>query len=570
MQHPDSAPQRDEATHTAARAILEALVRRGVDVAFGIPGGLISPIFDALSDVARMRWIATRHEAIAGFAAMGHTIASGRPAMVLTTGGPGVTNAITAVASAFVEEIPMIVLAGDVPTTSTSRAALHDTSIGGLDGMALMRTVTRFAARIDSAQGAAGIVEQALRAATGPRPGPVYLSVPLDVSSAVAHDTHFALSDPPPGPIPNDRAVAEVAGALRRARRPLLVVGNGARGAAPALLSLAERLACPVVTTPHGKGIFPDAHPLHLGGIGFGGHPSAMDYLKSRPDVTLIVGSRLGDIATNGWRVPLAGTSATFQIDREAYLMGRNCPLTFGLVSDARLALEAILTHLPSDVARPVRQVHPRRYLFDAEAASDALPLAPGRVMRALEAAFPNAMWCVDVGEHAAYAVHYLSIDSPQRFRTLMGLASMGSGFGMAIGAKDALPDAPVIGLCGDGCFSMYAGEVLTLAESSIGLILAVMNDGRWNMVDKGMETIFGRKPYAMPSTVADIAGVANDFGAIGVRIERQEDLDATWLRSLPAPGRPVVLDIRFDPSHTFSVASRAATITRIVEGALR
>jgi acetolactate synthase-1/2/3 large subunit len=501
---------------------------------------------------------------------MGHTIATGRPAMVLTTGGPGVTNTITAVASAFVEEIPMVVLAGDVPTTSTSRAALHDTSIGGgVDGMALMRTITRFAARIESPDSAAGVVEQALRAATGPRPGPVYLSVPLDISSGVAPISRFALSEPPPGPMPDERAVAEIANALQRARRPLLVVGNGARGAAPALLAVAERLGCPVVTTPHGKGIFPDAHPLHLGGIGFGGHPSALDYLKSRPDVTLIVGSRLGDIATSGWRVPLAGTTATFQIDRESYLMGRNCPLTLGLVSDARLALEAILTHLPSDVARPVRQVHPRRYLFDTEASSDVMPLAPGRVMRALEAAFPEALWCVDVGEHAAYAVHYLTIDRPERFRTLMGLASMGSGFGMSVGAKEALGDAPVIGLCGDGCFAMYAGEVLTLAESSIGLILAVMNDGRWNMVDHGLQTTFGRKPYAMPSTVADIAGVANDFGAIGVRIERPEDLDLNWLRSLPAPGRPVVLDIRFDASHSFS-ASRAATITRAVERAMR
>jgi acetolactate synthase-1/2/3 large subunit len=175
-------------------------------------------------------------------------------------------------------------------------------------------------------------------------------------------------------------------------------------------------------------------------------------------------------------------------------------------------------------------------------------------------------MWCVDVGEHAAYAVHYLSIDRPQRFRTLMGLASMGSGFGMAVGAKEALPDTPVIGLCGDGCFSMYAGEILTLAESSIGLILAVMNDGRWNMVDQGLEATFGRKPYAMPSTVADIAGVANDFGAIGVRVERPEDLDVARLRALPAPGRPVVLDIRFNGAHAFSAASRAATITRAVE----
>ena len=568
MQHPDvfTEHQRSKVIN-AARAVLQTLANRGVTVAYGIPGGLISPVFDALADVPEIQYVATRHEAMAGFAAMGHAIATGRPAVVLTTGGPGLTNTITAVAAAFVEELPMVVIAGDVSQNATSRGALHDTSTGGLDGLALMRTITRFSARVESADNAASAIEHALRIATGPRPGPVFLSLPLDVSSAPSPATRLSVSEPPAPPAPDPAACAEIAGALRASKRPLLVVGNGARGAAAEVRALAERLACPVVTTPHGKGIFPDSHPLHLGGIGFGGHPSASDYLARRPDVVLVVGSRLGDITTNGWRLPLTGTSATFQIDREAWMMGRNYPLTFGLVADARMALRSILAAMPLDVARPMRAPFERRYLYDEAARSDRTPLAPGRIMRALEEAFPDAFWAVDVGEHTAYAVHYLTIDRPNRFRTLMGLSSMGSGFGMAIGAARAGSDT-VVGICGDGSFSMYAGEVLTLAESRIGLVLAVMNDGRWNMVDNGLKATFDRRPHAMPSHVADIGAVARDFGAVGVRIERPEDLTPSRLRAWASSGRPVILDVRFDASHVFSAASRAATITQHVKGA--
>ena len=558
-----SAPSSKE--KSAAHAILEALARRGVRVAYGIPGGLISAVFDALNDVPEIEYVATRHEAMAGFAAMGHAIATGKPALVLSTGGPGLTNVITAVASAFVEEVPMVVICGDVPRGVTSRGALHDTSVGGLDGMALMKTVTRHAVRVDASENAVSAVEDALRIATGPRPGPVFISLPLDVASAVMAPSRVVPSVPPPVPAPDQNACAEVARALHQARRPVLVIGNGARGAADEVRALAERLACPVVTTPHGKGIFPDSHPLHLGGIGFGGHHSAADYLASRPDVVLIIGSRLGDVSTNGWRVPLNGSVATFQIDREAWLLGRNYPLTLGLVADARAAVREILFALPLDVARPVRPGLQREYMYDDEASSDAVPLAPGRVMRALQAAFPDAYFCADVGEHTAYAVHYLNVERPERFRTLMGLASMGSGIGMAMGVQRALENETVVCVCGDGCFSMYAGEVLSLVQARIPLVLAVMNDGRWNMVDKGLESTFGRRPRAMPIRVADFAGMARDLGAASARIERPADLSAAHLQSLTTIGRPLVLDIRFEASRHLSVSSRAATITRQV-----
>src|SRR5579859_1634367 len=332
---------------TASRVLLEAFAHYGVRATFGIPGGLISPLFDALSEVQGMQLVSTRHEAMAGFAAMGHAAVTGAPALVLTTSGPGITNVITAVAAADAEELPLIVVGGEVSTNAMARGAFQDASTNALDAVAMMRTVTRWSARIEDPAAAHAMAARAVRIATGPRPGPVFLSAPLNVGNGVAVKTPISVASAPAPLAPELGVSVRVASALARARRPLLVVGNGARSAARELRDLAEAVQCPVVCTAHGKGIFPDSHPLHAGVIGFGGHASAYRYVASEPDVVLVVGSRLGDFATDGWSLGLAGTDATFQIDRDGSLLGRNYPLTLGIVADAAAALRAITAALP-------------------------------------------------------------------------------------------------------------------------------------------------------------------------------------------------------------------------------
>ena len=541
------------------RLVLEILAQHGVRTAFGIPGGLISPVFDAFADVG-IELVMTRHEGMAGFAAMGHALATGRPALVLTTSGPGMTNALTGIAAASVEGLPLIAIAGEVPTSAQGRGAIQDASSNALDGVALMRTVCRWSARIQSAEDAPGMVAQALAVACGPRPGPVFLSLPLDVGNARARSTPLSRPQPAAPAAPDSSACAEAAKQLHHAKRPLLVLGNGARDAAAEIRTLAERLACPVVTTPHAKGVFPDSHPLHLGGIGLGGHASATRYLAARPDVVCVIGSRLNDYTTNGWSLPLCGTEATLQIDREPWLIGRNYPVTSGIIGDAKLAVRAMLRALPVAVSPRsqgggIERVGPR----DNVGGTSGLP--PAQVFASLQAAFPDATWSVDQGEHCAYALHYLSIDHPQRFRTMVGLASMGSGIGVAIGMRQGDRSRPVIGVCGDGGFAMHAGEILTCVEHGIDVVLAIINDGRWNMVHHGFGKVFGRLPQGLPQHVADLAGVAREFGATGARIEAPEDLRTERLRALAQAGGPVVLDIRIDPSLALSVESRSAAL---------
>jgi acetolactate synthase-1/2/3 large subunit len=550
--------------------MLQALARRGVRVAFGIPGGLISPVFDALAEVPEIELVMTRHEGMAAYCAMGHALATGLPALVLTTGGPGITNAITGIAAAFVEGIPLIAIGGDVATNASTRGAIQDGSTNGIDAVSMVRTITRFSGRVDHPAGAQAAAQQAFACAMGPRPGPVFLALPLDVGTGLAPFASAAIGSAPAAGEPDAAACRDLGERLRRASRPLLVAGNGARGAAIELRQLAERLAVPVVTTPHSKGVFPDTHPLCLGGIGLGGHPSAEAYLAARPDVVCVIGSRLGDYATNGWTVPLGGTEATIQIDREAWLIGRNYPVTMGILGEASVVLQRTLESLPRDVARPSREVGGiRRSAAPARCAGRG-GLHPAHALAGLQAAFPDAVYAVDQGEHCAHAIHWLDIDDADGFHTMVGLASMGTGIGVGIGLRKASRARPVVAICGDGGFAMHAGEVLSCVEHGIDVVVAVMNDGRWNMVDHGFRAVYGRAPRGLPSHVADIAGVARSFGALGVRVEHEDDLAPEVLHSLARRGRPLVLDIRIDAAPVLSVGSRSAALRRATRGAVR
>jgi acetolactate synthase-1/2/3 large subunit len=558
---PDSTTRSRPSTPTAAAALLRTFANHGVRVAFGIPGGAASPIFDALVDVPEITFVATRHEAMAGFAASGYARATGIPALVLTTSGPGLTNAITGMAAATLEELPVIFLAGEIASTAVARGALQDGSPAGLDALGMVRSMTRWATTLQAADAAPPTAERAWQLATGDRPGPVYIGVPLDVGSRPSSPPPRFASSVRPAAVPPPLVCQKAAMVLRTARRPLLVLGNGARWASAEALVLAERLSLPVVVTGHAKGVFPEKHPLYLGIVGVGQHPSVAEYLADPPDVVCIVGSRLGDIATNGWRLPLAGTAETIQIDRDPLLVGRNAPVTLGIVGDARSVLLELTATLPADGVPPRGGVAGCRSSRAELAQSNNVPLKPQRVLAELSRAFPEAIWCSDIGEHLTMALHYLRVDSPLSFHALTAFGSMGSGIGSAIGVKVARPTETVIALCGDGGVAMHAGEILTCVDNGIGVVFAVFNDGRWNMIEQGFQAVYGRLPPSLPSHVADLAAVARGFGAEGVILRHPGDLRPELLRELTRRGRPVVLDIRIDPSESFTAESRAATI---------
>ena len=550
FERPPESAQRPRLSTTAATALLKTFADHGVRIAFGIPGGAASPIFDALADMPEIAFVPTRHEAMAGFAACGFARATGMPALVLTTSGPGLTNAITGMAAATIEELPVIFVSGEVASNVVARGALQDGSPAGLDALAMVRSLTRWATTMQAADAAAPTAERAWQLATGERPGPVYIGVPLDVGSRLSSPPPHFSSSVRPAAMPPPLVCQKAAKLLRTARRPLLVLGNGARLASAEARALAERLSLPVVVTGHAKGVFPETHPLYLGIVGVGQHPSVAEYLAEPLDVVCIVGSRLGEIATNGWKLPLAGTSETIQVDRNPSLVGRNGPVTLGILGDARTVLSELTSALPADVVPPPIRVSGCRSARPELAQSNSVPLKPQRVLSALCHAFPEAIWCSDIGEHLTMALHYLRVDSPSSFHALTGFGSMGSGIGSAIGVKLARPDDTVIAICGDGGLAMHAGEILTCVDNHIGVIFAVFNDGCWNMIQQGFQAVYGRLPPLFPRA----SRISPPSRAVSVPRASSSDIPTTFI-----PIACASLGLRRAPSFSTSASMRAS-----------
>lgn len=565
---PMTTAQRADATArrpTAAHLLLDVLLDGGVAVAFGVPGGAISAVYDACADRPALRVVTTRHESAAVFAALGWARLTGRPAAVFVTSGPGFTNALTGIAAAHCEGLPVVVIAGEVTTASVGRFALQDGTSHGLDVMSMARPITRLAARVAAASGIDGVAHAALRAACGESPGPVLLSLPLDIARARATPQPFYAA-PWPTPRPVLTAACErAAQLLASSRRSLLVLGAGARavGAGRVAVALAERAGAMAAVTAHAKGAFPEEHPRYLGVLGFAGHAEAHAYAQTA-DVVLVVGSRLGDLTTHGWSVALAPSGALIHVDRAPEAIGRSYPATLAIVADAEEALDGIFHALPA----PPPGAEPPRLRAVAGGPPYPVPVAspaclrPEHLLRALQAVLPReTIYAVDVGEHAAFAVHHLRIDAAHRFHAFTGLGSMGSGLCAAMGLKLAAPTAPVVAIVGDGGFMMHAGEVLSCVEAGVPVVFVVLNDGRFGMVDAGVAEMYGRRCPGLPCLVANLADVACACGAVGITITHVDELTPQLAATLSTTTRPVVLDVRVEAGSRLSVASRTATL---------
>lgn len=547
---PTKASARDEGRR-AADVLVDVLATEGVEVVFGIPGGAIAPLYDALIDHPEIRVVTSRQESGAMFAAASYARMTGKIGVVLVTSGPGLLNSITGLASAFCDGMPVLLLAGEVPRSVFGRQALQEGSSHHLDVITSCRPLTKMAVQVPFADAAPAILKRAIATALSGRRGPVLLTLPLDVMGTEirapklvsdVHVTHGVES-----PLMRS-ALDEVAALLVTAKRPLILAGSGARwDDGPAQLrALAERLQVPVITTPKGKGVFPESHPLSLGVFGYGGHPSATRHLEGGVDVLLTIGSSLGDVATNGWSKLLVPTTHFVQIDVDAMQIGRNYRVSHGLVGKAADLIREICTRLPSDA------ICPRRYGVERFTnASSAEPGPEGRItpMRAiweLQRRMPrNAMFTCDIGEHLLFATHYLEIDDPEGFSVMTGLGSMGSSIAAALGARLARPDRPAVAICGDGCFAMNIGDLAVAAKEKIPLVVAVLNDERYGMVEIGHQALYGRTPdYSMGPM--NIAMMARGVGAHAVSIDASHQLYGTDLSSLEQ-GIPIVFDIHVD-----------------------
>jgi len=550
------APKPAVAPASAARHIVGALLAAGIETFFGVPGGPISPLFEAVIATKGARLVESRHESHAAFAAMGYYRATGRVAAVMVTAGPGATNAITGVTAAFTERVPMLVICGDVAWAASGGKLLQDSGPAGIAVEQMFASVTRATVRASRPESAATQALAALHAATEPHhQGPALFVLPMDVGRAPAPE-----ADPPsssrvvhvPAPI---SSVHKAAKWLAEAKRPVVVVGAGARAHAAELRKLLDVLNVPFFTTPQAKGIVSEEHPHSLRHGGLAASWWARRYTQDGPDVALVLGTDLDDCSV-GPTPPIATNrpgGRLIHVDLDASVFHRNLRADLPIVADLgsfvaqlydAVTVDGVRNVNGGQLAREVRASSP----FDAPefARDDAPIIAPHRAIADLEkAAGPDARFVSDIGEHMLFALHYLTAKGPDAFAIHLGLGSMASGIASAIGQAIGNPGRRVVCICGDGGMQMAGMELLVAARERLPIVYAVFNDARYNMVYHGFKQLYGDEA-AWDTEWVDFTMWARSFGVAGARIERPGQITRELLDQLTVNG-PAVLDIRID-----------------------
>jgi acetolactate synthase I/II/III large subunit len=533
----------------AADVLVSMLEEAGVEQVWGLPGGVISPVHDALLD-SKIRCITTRHESGAMFAAAGYAHATGKIGVVAVTSGPGVLNAMTGLASAWCDGLPLLLLVGEVPRRHHGKGVLQDGSSYGLNIVQMAKHITKLALEVPSGDQLPHLLRRAIATATSGRKGPVVLTLPMDATTQTIARPQIAGEVTVETTVPA-ATIDEIVTLLDGARHPLILAGSGLRGGpAPALLrEVAERLGCPVATTPKAKGVFPEDHPLSLGVLGLGGHLSASRYLEPGIDVLVALGTSLGDLSTDGFSASLKPTRAMIHVDIDARQIGKSYAPTHAVVVDAARFLAALDNRLasPGRGARPVQSAggvvrHPL-----APSRSDVAIGAHQALAEIQEILPDDTVYTVDSGEHFLFATHFLQISHPDSYIVMTGLGSMGQSIGAAIGAQMANPGRTIAAIVGDGCFAMNAFEVATAVAEQLPLRVFVFNDQRLGMVEVGHQKVYGRKPD-YPTNPLDVCQVAAGLGAATLRVERPGDLRAATILLRKHRG-PVVIDVRIDPA---------------------
>lgn len=533
---------------------------------FGLPGGPISPLNDALIDSARIQNVTARHENGAIFAAIGHARVTGRVGVALVTSGPGILNGMCALASAHCDGVPLVVLVGEVPRRVQGRNALQDGSAHHLDIRGMVRSISKDGAEVTDPRTAGTLISRAFRLAREGRPGPVVVTIPMDVLTAEAQVAEVTLN---PARLPSDRSPTlprSVMLALERSQTGLIFAGAGARGAGGprALRKLAERLQWPVMTTPKGKGVFPEDHPLALGVFGAGGHRSTHDYLRAGVETVLAVGTSLGDLATDGWSELLAPNRTFIHVDLDAANISANYDVSMFVEASVAEFCDAACARLPRPGLRTTQSFGGLVTHRDPEA-SDVGPngtITPERAIWEIQLAMEeDARILVDSGEHYLYAVHYLRLNHSDAFIAQSGLGAMGASIGAGLGAQLGTPSRRTLVICGDGGFVMAGNEVATAARLGSPVLYFVFDDQRLGMVENGHGDLYGRTPRFTPEPV-DLAAFARSMGAGSARVSLPgEIMKLDYSRLTDRGRRPGVVVVSIDPDCRMPRNTRTTTM---------
>ncbi|WP_435920931.1 biosynthetic-type acetolactate synthase large subunit [Paenibacillus sp. DYY-L-2] len=523
-----------------AKVLIKSLLDQQVDTIFGYPGGAVLPIYDALYDCSDINHVLVRHEQAAVHAADGYARATGKPGVALVTSGPGATNAVTGIATAYMDSVPLVVLTGQVATDLIGLDSFQEVDIYGMT-----MPITKHNFLVLNPEDLPRIIGEAFYIATSGRPGPVLIDLPKNVmtmqvehprsetesGNSRADRTEMRLRGyRPEQPIDPDD-LDQIAARLAAAERPVLLAGGGCMaGSAPRLLQeLADRRNLPIVSTLMGIGAFPSRHPLYLGMLGMHGTVAANRAVQ-HADLLICLGIRFSDRVT-GKRKSFSPDSFKIQIDIDEAELNKNIGVDLAICGSVDEALSGLLDRLPepSD-GGGLENWHGQISGWSKRAPANFSgksrgKLSPQEVIHSLsERSEGRALVSTDVGQHQIWTAHHYEFSESRSLLTSGGLGTMGYGFPAAIGAAVACPDRPVICISGDGSFQMNMQEIMTAVDLGLNVKVAILKNGYLGMVRQWQQLFHDRRYSAVRISSPDFASLAKSFGAVGLQASTPEE----------------------------------------------
>ena len=534
---------------SGARIIWESLVREGVEVCFGYPGGAIMPAYDAMIEYP-IHHVLTRHEQGASHMADGYARASGRVGVCIATSGPGATNLVTGIATAMLDSIPMVCITGQVPSQLIGSDAFQETDITGCT-----IPVTKHNYLVTKPEQVAPTIREAFYIASSGRPGPVVVDITKDAQQQSCvfewNDDEIVLPGYRPDYAPLPEQLQEAVALIKNAKRPIIFSGHGVikAQATEALLDFVEKTNIPVACTLLGLGGFPATHPRNLGMMGMHGETWVNKAIQDA-DLIIAVGMRFDDRVTGNVKT-YAQNAKKIHVELDPAEINKNVHVDVPIVGDAREVLMELLPHV-EECSRPewmtyIEEIQGGSSVRDIKNLPDLGKLYAAHVIHDLyRLTEGKALVVTDVGQHQMWEAQYYKHDYPRKLITSGGLGTMGFALPAAIGAKFAQPNDSVWVICGDGGFQMTAAELSTCAQEGIKVNVAVINNGFLGMVRQWQEFFYGGRYVATPMLSPDFVKLAEAHGLTGLRVEKRSEVESA-VRTAEATKGTVVIDFRVE-----------------------
>ena len=545
---------------TGRKLFVKALEEEGVDTLFGYPGGTVTDLFDELYKTDSINLVLPRHEQGLIHEAEGYAKSTGKVGVCLVTRGPGATNIVTGLADAHYDNVPLVCFTGQVPLSLIGNDAFQEVDIVGMT-----RNITKYSVTVRDRKELGKIIKMAFYIARTGKPGPVLIDIPKDIQTASGPADYPDKIDIRGYKINDSVHVGQLKRAyklLKSSKKPLILAGGGINisGANDKLLEFARKMEVPVVTTIMGKGAIPTTEDLYVGNCGMHGKYAA-NMAVSQCDLLFSIGTRFNDRITGDLN-EFAPNARIVHIDVDTSSISRNVVVDVPVVADAGLALEKLLEWAePKKTASWRKQIEEWNQENPLEMRRDR-GMSPQMIMEHINSNYPEAIYVTDVGQHQMWATQYLELDSKSKLLTSGGLGTMGFGLPAAIGAKIANPDKEVVCISGDGGLQMNIQELATAVVQGAGITICVLNNYYLGMVRQMQQLFYGKRYSATclrrrvtcpaeckgpnpscPPYTPDFVKLVESYGGIGIRVEKEEDIDGAFAEARKHKGVPVIIE---------------------------